>query len=291
MKKSIQLVLSISFVTALFITSCKKKETAEVDNETQSAYDNSVADQEFSGIVPTVFNHASNTKGTGALLGKMMLPCDSLTKIAGDTLWGVPGHISDAEYKLALNAGCSASFTDGKSRTGEWKIRLTGKIKNAGSKMIIKLNEHLAAGKKYACDSIVVTTITITPTFTKFRVQLINGLCSTANWKIKYNSDRTVTHYYKGNPSGTDPYTEVYGTANGVNRLGRKFDVNISEATPLVKYKACEFIQKGILTLTPEGYKERSIDFGYSIAPKPAGGCDEDASFSVNGNTIAFKLK
>jgi hypothetical protein len=58
-----------------------------------------------------------------------------------------------------------------------------------------------------------------------------------------------------------------------------------------VKHNSCEFISGGIMTLTPEGFETRTIDYGYSVSPNPANGCDEDASFNVNGNTIAFKLK
>ena len=290
MRKSISLVLIFGSVLLLSLNGCKKKETVDVDNETQSALDNAIADQEFAGIVPTTNNHAINTKGTGAQNGKVLPPCDSLTKISGDTLFGTPGH-SDPIYELNLNSGCGNSFTDGKIRSGKWQIRLTNKIKVTNAQMIIKLINHKANSITYSCDSIVVTTLTFTPNYVKFNYKLIGGQCSGAGWTIKYNADRTITHYPKGNPGGTDPYTELFGTTNGTNRQGRTFTVDIPSGTPLVKYKSCQYIQRGILTLTPAEFKERTIDFGYSIGSNPAGGCDDDASFTVNGNTIAFKLK
>ncbi|MBK9283314.1 MAG: hypothetical protein IPM51_03250 [Sphingobacteriaceae bacterium] len=290
MKKSIQLILLVCGLATLILNGCKKKETIDVDNETQSALDNAIADQEFAGIVPTTNNHAINTKGTGAQNGKMAAPCDTLSKISGDTLFGTIGHV-DPVFELNLGGACGQSFTDGKIRSGKWQIRLTNKIKIAGAKMIIKLINHKASGITYSCDSIVVTTLSFTPNFVKFNYKLINGQCQGPGWTIKYSSDRTITHYPKGNPGGTDPYTELFGTSDGTNRQGRTFTVNIPEATPLVKYKSCQYIQRGILTLTPAEFKERSIDFGYSVGSNPAGGCDDDASFTVNGNTIAFKLK
>lgn len=293
MKSSVRLIITLSLFALITVSGCRKKETVDVDNETQSAVDNAIADQEYSRIVPTVNSHAINTKGTGAQGGRVMAPCDSLTKISGDTLWGLPGHVSDPVYKITLNSGCALSFTDGKLRSGEWTIRLTGKIKNVGSKMIIKLINHKASGITYACDSMVVTTEAFTPNYVKFKIELINGVCSSANWSsIKYNSTRYYTIYPKGNHAGaTESFTELYGTANGTNRQGRKFTINIPSTSPLVLYKSCEYIQKGVMELTPDGFKTRTVDFGYSISPKPYGGCDDDASFTVNGNTVGFKLK
>lgn len=276
------------------MSSCRKKETAEVDNENQSAIDNAVADQEYYAIVPTVNNFAVNTKGTGASGYKgagLAAPCDTLTKISGDTLWGFPGHQSDAVYKLDLGSICQNGFTDGKIRSGEWLIRFTGKLKNANSQMIIKLNNHKANGINYKCDSMVVTVLAFDPLFVKYKVELVKGVCSNPNWNITYKSTRFYTHYPKGNPIGTEPYSEVYGDAEGTNRVGRTFTVKIDQASPLTKYKGCQFIQKGIMELKPNGYNTRTIDFGYAIDPNPKGGCDDDATFTVNGNTVAFKLK
>lgn len=303
MKRSVNVIIVSCCIAALFVFGCKKKETVEVDNETQSSVDNAVADQEYAAIVPAVNNHAINTKGTG-VAGKLISPCDTLTWLNQVTgyqgypqanLTLVNGKYTNAPvYELNLGTTCAQSFSDGKIRTGKWNIRITGPLKLAGSQMIIKLINHKTNGLiSYACDSMVVTTLsadTVNARYT-YNIKLINGVCSSSSWTIKYNSDRTITHYIKGSPSGTDPKTELFGTANGINRQGRAFSVNIPSSSPLVKYKSCQYIQSGVMTLTPDGFKERTIDFGYSISPNPAGGCDEDASFTVNGNTVAFKLK
>jgi hypothetical protein len=270
---------------------CKKKETVEVDNETQSSVDNAVADQEYASIVPTVQNHAINTKGTGTS-GKFMSgaasPCDTLfwkNRGTADTTVVNGKYVNAPVYELNLTTNCANSFNDGKVRTGKWIIRVTAPLKNAGSQMIIKMENHKTNGFiTYSCDSMIITTIASNSLVTSYNVKLINGVCQTSSWTIKYSSDRTFSHYSKGNPTGTDPVTEVYGTSNGVNRQGRAFTVNIPQASPLIKHKACQYIDKGVLTLTPEGFRERTVDFG-------GGTCDDDATFTVNGNTVAFKLK
>lgn len=296
MKNFFKFLFVLTFTLSLFFVGCRKKQTVEVDNETQSSVDNAVADQEYSGIVPAVQDHAINTKGTGAIKGKLVAPCDSLTKISGDTLFGTPGHI-DPTYTMSISsAGCSATMPDGRIRSGYIKIRLTGKIKNPGSKMIVKLIGYSVtlpisttgnASVGYTCDSMVVTTLPSgqdTSISFKFNVKLINGVCSWGAGKtIRYNSDRTVSVYPKGKPINTEPYTSVYGTADGVSRLGIAFSLNIPENSPMIKHKTCKWVDQGLLELTPKGFKTRIVDFG-------DGSCDDKATFAVNGSKVAFTL-
>jgi hypothetical protein len=291
MKKSVKVIVSVSCIAAMFAFGCRKKETVDVDNETQSAVDNAVADQEYAAIVPATQGHAINTKGTGAsgkfMAGASVAPCDTLywlNRTSADTNVVNGKYVNAPVYELNLANTCGNSFTDGKIRTGKWNIRITGPLKNAGSQMIIKLINHKASNISYSCDSMVITTVSSNTLFTKFNVKLINGVCQNSNWTIKYSYDRTITSYAKGNPTGTIPLTEVFGTSNGTNRQGRNFSVNIPEGTPLVKYKNCEFIGKGKLSLIPEEYKERIVDFG-------DGTCDDNATYTVNGTTVSFKLK
>ena len=293
MRNTFKIVLVLSCIVSLSFVGCHKKETVEVDNETQSAVDNSLADQEYSEIPGSVNDHAINTKGTGATRdARIILPCDSLTKISGDTLWTSPTHVNPTYTMNISNANCGTTMPDGRTRTGKVEITLRGKIRKPGSKMLIKMigyNVILPMGTttaniSYSCDSMVVTTLDSSALFTKFNVKLYNGVCLWGAGKvIKYSSDRTITTYPKGNPINTDPVTEVFGTANGINRDAKAFTVVIPQSTPLVKHRACKYIDKGIFELTPDGFKTRIVDFGN-------GTCDNKATFTVNGNTVAFTL-
>ncbi|MDO9001497.1 MAG: hypothetical protein Q7W45_17150 [Bacteroidota bacterium] len=284
MKKVFNIFLVLSFTTSLFFMGCRKKETVEVDNETQSAVDNAVADQEYMSIVPSVNGHAINTKGTGGnrMTFAIAPPCDTLTLISGDTLFTNPASYPVYTMNISSSA-CANTMPDGRVRGGKMQIKLTGKIKNAGSKMIITMINYNAAGISYSCDSMVVKTISSSTFATTFNVKLYKGVCQNANWNIKYELDRTITFYPKGNPVNTDPVAEIYGTTNGVNRVGKAFTVVIPQATPLVKHKLCKWIDKGIFELTPDGFKTRTVDFG-------DGTCDNKATFTVNGSTVAFTL-
>ncbi len=288
MKKTIHIILTGTCLSMFVFLGCKKKETATVDNETQSSVDNAIADQEFNGIVPTTNNHAINTKGTGtAGRSATSATCDSLTLIQGNvSALGTTNYSAYPVYTLDVSNACPLTFPDGKLRTGSLKIRLTDKIKNTGAKMIIYLINYKTGVINYTCDSIVVTTLSADTVNhkTSFSVKLINGACKTGSWTINYSFDKTFTNYSKGNPAGSDPVSEIFGTANGVNRQGRAFSVSIPQSTPLIKHRSCQYIDKGVLQLTPVDYNARTIDFG-------DGSCNDDATFTVNGNTVAFKLK
>src|SRR5688500_16372492 len=107
MKRSIKVIVSVGVMSIMLAYGCRKKEVVEVDNETQSAVDNAVADQEFAAIVPSTQNHAINTKGTG-VSGKMMagmpVACDTLTwlnRSTADTNMTIPGKYNVAPvYEL-----------------------------------------------------------------------------------------------------------------------------------------------------------------------------------------------
>jgi len=295
MKNSLHVILSLSLAALITLPACHKNEKTEVDNETQSAVDNAVADQEYMAIVPATNSHAINTKGVGAQ-GRVAAVCDTLTKMSGDTLWGLsPTHV-DPTYSMSIsNSACALTMPDGRFRTGYLLVRLTGKIKNPGSKMIIKLINYKANTISYSCDSMVVTTVASNTLFTSFNITMANGICQQQSplnpWTIKYSLNRAITVYPRGQNGTGSTVTYLYGTASNTNRTGRDFTVDIPQATPLVKMASCEFISSGVMSLTPKDFATRTIDFGYSISPAPYGGCDEDASFTVNGNTVAFKLK
>lgn len=270
--------------TLLILVSCRKKETLEVDNETQSVVDNVLAEQEFEAIVPACQQHAINTRGTGAEGTRAVLSCDSLTKISGDTSWAQAGHSNPVYQFNTSTLNCASTMPDNKPRTGLISIKLTDRVKTPGAKMIIRLNNYKASNFDYTVDSIVVTTISSNNLSTVYNVKVINGAVKQGTITIKFSSDKTVTNYYNGNPAGTEPYSSTFGTVNGINRQGKAFTGNIPAATPLIKSKKCEFITRGMMELIPQGFKARNVDYGNGI-------CDDAATFSVNGNSISFKLK
>ncbi len=281
MKKIKFLSIFVIASSLVFVYSCKK-DTKEVDTETQSVVDNSICEQEFSQIQPTSNNLAIKTKGTSAAkLANVLGGCDSLTYISGDT--SAAGFTNTNPPTFEYNYGtCSLANVDGVARTGKLWIRFIGRPNTVGSKTIIKLINYKVNGLiTYSCDSILVTTLTNSVSTKSWNVKIINGVCTGSGWNIKYASDKTITVLTQSTPALSDDEVQVTGTANGTNRDGRDFDVVITNIT---KPASCKHITKGTVEVTPKDFSKRTVDFG-------SGACDNQATFTVNGQTIAFTLK
>jgi hypothetical protein len=272
----------IFFAVLIGFISCKK-DTKDVDGDVQSVVDNSICEQEFMQIQPNVNNLAINTKGTGAK--KVMAganvggTCDTLKYLYGDTVNFSSANPPVFEFDYGT---CSLGAFDGHTRTGKLNIRLIGKIKTAGSKTIIKMSNYKINGNiTYSCDSMVVTTTTVTLSQYSFNVQVINGVCTGSGWELKYSCNKNVT-INLNNPGGSDDVLMITGTANGTNRHGKNYDVVLNQIT---KHANCKWISAGTLEITPEGLGTRTVNYGEDDV------CDNNATYSLNGQTIAFEMK
>jgi len=98
MKKNFPAIVLLGFAAATF-TGCTKNQTLDVDNETQSVVDEAIADQEFMAIPPTVQQLALNSRTVN--YRSLVVGCDTLTKISGDTLFGKANHI-DPVYTMTI---------------------------------------------------------------------------------------------------------------------------------------------------------------------------------------------
>lgn len=287
--KSYKILIPSALFLILSLSFCHKKETVEVDNETQSVVDNAVAEQEFMGLVPATNNVAIKTKATGAEPVRMMAACDTLVYISGDLTYTTNLN-SPPTFTFSFNTASCSPIPDSKLREGSMKVTFYGKPTVPGSRMLIQLIDYKAANvdpnKKiaYICDSIVVRNLAENTNFREFNVRIYGGKCIGAggSWTTLYQTNRTIRHEYNGD------VIKIWGNSSGTNRQGRKFTVEVPAGSPLTKRASCQFISSGILNLTPEGFKTRTVDYTSGTGTDS---CDDDATFSVNGNTVAFKLK
>lgn len=283
------------FVLLLLLIGCKKKQAAEVDNETQSVLDFSSSCRAYISIISNVHQALVFTPGTGANQSKSGLTaCHLLTKVSGDTLWGTLNHVNPT-YSATIenmNACNSESLSpQTKNNLGQIFVTLTDKLQNIGANCIIKISgawvkvygEANSASVYNLCDSLILKTMSSEVNAAGFDVQLVNGKIyqditgklSKLNFKIKLQSYMNTLG---------EPYIAFYGDANGVNINNVPYQVNISQNESIMKSKACYYFKSGFANVQPLGFKNRIINYG-------SGNCDNDAKFEVNGNTIAFKLK
>jgi hypothetical protein len=286
MKKNtiISSILIVSSIIAL--NSCKKK--TEVDNESQSVVDNAICEEQFMAIQPVVNDKGINEAGikrtaagldTFAILG-------AITNTAvtnpgpNDTLDANADGLYDngpVTFQITYLPGFIAN--DGVMKTGSINITTAKRWSAFNNQVTIDLMNYKVNNIDFSGQLKITRSNSTTVT-----LEVLNGHCSNGSWNIDYRGTKTLTQKQGQNTPNTeaDDVYEITGNSSGTNREGRTFETSI--ISPLVKKSSCKYITSGSLDLTPQGFKTRTVDFG-------SGACDDDATYTVNGQTVSFKLK
>lgn len=271
MKRILFSAFTIIGIVAVTLNSCKKEEP---DTETQSAIDNNICETEFTKMAPRINNYGINEQGVKEMLKNMRAACPTVIIDPADTLDGFPVTMT-LDYGTV---GCIDTI-DGKLRKGQIIATLSDHWLTIGSYVKINLVNFSVDGYSYAVDSIKITH----SAQYGFNTKVFKGKCVTpSNATLEWECDRTLTQ--TAGFGDNDPYNDVFsfsGNANGKNRDGKTYSVNIS--SPIIKRSSCKWIEKGTIDLTPEGLATRTVDFGN-------GNCDSQATLTINGNTFTFTM-
>lgn len=272
----------------VILNSCKKK--TEVDNETQSVVDNALCEQQFMSIQPVVNDKGINEKGLSNRTSSVT--CESWNilgaiggtntpNVALDTIVNATtGLFQNGPVTFEIDYGTTGCVgADGVYRTGKIQITTSSKWSKFNSSVTVNLINYKANLITYSGQIIISR-----PNATTITTQVINGHCTDGSWNIDWEGTKTLTQISGANTPNihADDVFTITGNSSGKNREGRTFTTAIT--SPLVKKANCKYISSGTLELTPDGFKTRTVDFGNGV-------CDDDATFTVNGQTVAFKLK
>jgi len=273
-------LLVLSLITVL-VYSCKKE---ELDTESQSSVDNSIAEGEFSRIFVETNGIAVGDSGVQFQKGIYLpLPSDSCPKHwwdPTDTADGYPVTVwfeygGDTTGDGVFDYACNTPGE--KSRKGIIKAVFDTNWTMSGATVTMDLMDYYVDEIKYE------GRLTITRnSSTSFTATVTNGKCTSGSWTILWNCSRTL-NINLGDPNVLgDDVSTISGTASGTDRNGETFSVNIT--TPLRREMACRWVTSGVMTLKLDGKKDRTIDFGN-------GTCDNDATLTIDGNTFEFDLE
>ena len=267
-------ILSVSAI-ALTLNSCKK---TTPDTETQSAVDNSVCEGEFTSRMPVVHGFAIKENGVKSMLDARSGSCPNVIVNPLDTV-SFP-----VTMELDYGTGCVDSI-DHKIRKGQIFATFSKPWDSAGSVVTVKLVNYFVANNtsaefvQYACDSIMI----IRNSANSFTNNIIGGKCISSSWTLLWSATHTLTQT-AGVLTPFNPYDDVFsltGNANGTNRNGKTYTVNIT--SPIVKRATCPWIESGKIDITPQGLSARTVDYGN-------GTCDSQATLTINGNTFTFTM-
>lgn len=285
MKKIIFLSAILLASSIITLNSCKKK--TEVDNETQSVVDNALCEQQFMAIQPVVNDKGIRENG----LKRTAATCETWTilgaisgtntpNVASDTIVNGADFFQNGPVTFQIDYGTIGCVgADGVFRKGKINITTAKKWKKYGNTLTVDLIGYMANTVNYTgqvqitrLDSLTLTT------------NIINGHCTNGTWNIDYAGTKTMKQIagFSTKLDASDDIYSITGNSSGKNREGRNFTTSITSA--LIKKTNCKWLTSGTLELTPDGFATRIVDFG-------SGTCDDDATFTVNGQTVSFKLK
>lgn len=272
MKYLLYSIISLSVI----LTACKK----EVDDDTQSSVDNSICENTFSRVVPSAQRIAIGESGTKEHIKQLKV--NGNTTCATVTLDDTTKTNWPKTVTVDYGNGC-IDLSDGKLKSGKLFLKFDQYWDNQGATMTLTTSNYKEDGMLIE-GTVVATNNGATGTVNLLSVDIADASCKTSNWEILYASSRDYKFVDVNNTPNDllDDIVEVTGNANGTNRKGKTFDVNIIEK--VVKDPNCEYIGRGVVEITPEGRAPRTVDFG-------DGTCDNKATVTINGNTFEFQLK
>ena len=267
MKAKITFQFSLVSLFFLFLISCEK---VEIDTETQTAQDNSIAEASFMQVFPTI--HAISVNEEGIKKTGSYNTCATVEIKDTANFPNSPATIT-VDYGVD---GCSDD--DGKLKKGKLKAVIFDKWANTGAKVVVSFENYYVNDVK--CEGVMTAVNNGNNSYT---ITVEDGKCITADFTIGYNSSVTITQFEgAATIEDTDDAFEFTGNANGTNRDGKTYDSKIT--TPLIKRNSCKWIEKGIFEVTPQDIAARTVNYG-------DGTCDDDATITINKQNFQFKLK
>ena len=278
MKKS----LILFFALPLAFISCEK---AQLNRETTTTEDHAVAEVAFEELKLSFDDHATAITDTasidtsGATVGD-----ESCPTITWTPAWDTWENILKFPKTVRIDFGDGCVGRDGKERRGDlvgtfsdwlWKVNATLNIvpenyfvdeySVEGEKVYRYLGKNLSGNRHWHVE--VIDGVVITP----------EG--ETIAWRSERESE-LIRGGEDFNP--TNNVYAITGEASGNNRAGRDFEAKIKEA--LIIEVGCPNITQGVLDITPEELKTRSVDYG-------DGNCDDDAIVTIGNKTYDIKLR
>jgi hypothetical protein len=246
---------------AALAASCRKERRDTLGSSIST--DNNTAENLFSDMFKVVDEVSTNTAG----IREDIIGC--IDTIIVDTL-------SNPKTVLIDFGDNNCTGNDGRIRKGILHITYTGRYREPGTVITITpenytVNGNLIEGQK------TIENLGLNANGQLHYSITANGTVTAAGneWTISWNANRTRT-WVEGQSTPTiwDDVYEITGGGSGVNRNGVPYTTTITQ--PLRAEIGCAWLVSGSITIQPEDYATRFIDFG-------DGTCNSSFTVTVNG--------
>ncbi len=270
--KRIFLSSILLLTAAIAIDSCKKDTPA--DTETVTATDNSICENEFMRMLPTVNSIAIDEQGIhrNGSGNHVTSGCPGIS--VPDSMNPFPRHMY-----IDYGTGC-VDPVDGKMRKGQIICEFDRPFDSIGVVITCTFDTFMVGAIKF--EGTTILTRTGPASFTK---RVVNGKCTKAGaapWTILFDAERTITFTSGANSSSDPQIVTISGTNSGTDRDGNTWTSTIT--TPIIRDLGCTWLTKGVIDIMPAGKATRTIDFG-------DGTCNNKATITIEGNTFEFSMQ
>lgn len=273
----------IVFSLILFFSSCKKEEKDLLDTDTEVASDNDIAEREATNVLDAVDKTANEKMGKTQAA---FLPTCAVVTL--DTTSSTRSLTIDFGNSAQ---GCLCSNWDGRYRKGKIIVNWTGNYRDSASVHTIRTQDYYVGDGTNFNQHKFYKTVTNKGRNSSgnlyFSVSVKDTVLLANNGgTITWQSDRT-REWSAGETTMLNPFDDEYkiwGTASGVTRSGKIYNLNVNQNTPLLVKLNCKWIVSGILEITPQGKSTRTVDYGN-------GSCDSFATVTINGTSFQIPLK
>ena len=255
-------IIILFIAIATLAASCRKERRDTLGSSIST--DNNTAENMFSDMFKVVNDISSETEG----IREDLIGC--IDTIIVDTL-------SNPKTILIDFGDDDCVGYDGRTRKGTLFITYTGRYREPGTTITItpdnySVNGYLLQGQK------TIENLGLNASGQLHYAITVSGTVTAPDnsWTISYEANRVRTWIEGQNTLMLwDDVYEINGSGSGINRNGVAYTSTITY--PLRAQVGCNWIVSGRITVEPEGYATRYINFGL-------GECDSGFTVTVNGN-------
>jgi hypothetical protein len=255
-------IIILFIAIATLAASCRKERRDTLGSSIST--DNNTAENMFSDMFKVVNDVSSETEG----IREDLIGC--IDTIIVDTL-------SNPKTILIDFGDDDCVGYDGRIRTGKLYITYSGRYREAGTIITItpdnySVNGYLLQGQK------TIENLGLNASGQLHYAITVSGTVTAPDnsWTLSYEANRVRTWIEGQNTLMLwDDVYEINGSGSGINRNGVAYTSAITY--PLRVQVGCNWIVSGRITVEPEGYATRYINFGL-------GECDSGFTVTVNGS-------
>jgi hypothetical protein len=174
---------------------------------------------------------------------------------------------------------------DGNYRRGKIIIELSGKYRDTNTVITSRLENYYHNDNKIEGSKTKKNLSRNTNNNLVYSVEVRNGRMEHVNgYTLSWESDRT-NEWIAGENTVVNFFDDAYsitGTASGKTQNDKSYTLTITN--PLQVQLDCRWIKAGTISIKPEDFEARTVDYGN-------GACDRLATYTVGGKSYQFSMR